>query len=123
MARVLLVDDDPVVRIIATEYLGAQGHSVRVVESGAEAFAELSNCPADLIVLDMIMPDMNGIEVLVRLKSEAATKDTPVIILSADIATAEKVSAGGVQPDSFLQKPFQAKMFLALVSELTKNKI
>lgn len=122
MARVLLVDDDPVVRIIATEYLKAQGHVVRVVESGQEAFGALNEGGADVVVLDMIMPDMSGTEVLERLKAREDTKHIPVVILSADIATARSASAGGAAPDSFLQKPFQAQELLTLIGQLVDKK-
>ena len=118
MAKVLLVDDDPVIHIIAREYLCAMGYEVKLAENGSQAL-HLSNedCP-DIFILDMIMPDMSGLDVLEHLKADPARKNVPVIILSADIATAEQASKNKAQPNLFLQKPFKGKDLVQAITNL-----
>lgn len=79
---VLLAEDDPILRKAAGTILRRNGFNVVLAPDGAAALDAACNCRPDLILLDLIMPKMDGFEVLLRLKSEAATANVPVIILS-----------------------------------------
>lgn len=75
MANILIVDDDPTIQLIAGELLRAEGHAVVNAGDGVEALKALVAIPADLVVLDMLMPNMDGLETIIEMrKSHPAVK-------------------------------------------------
>lgn len=96
---VLLVDDDPLINRMYQIKLEHDGFRVNVVTNGAEALASVLKDRPDLVLLDILMPEMNGVETLKAVKSDPRTKDIPVVILSnlgdsqADIQNAKKLGA------------------------------
>ena len=115
-ARVLVVDDIPVnVRLLEAK-LSAEYYDVITATSGAEALALIKAEPPDIVLLDIMMPGIDGFETCQRLKANEVTKSTPVIFISAQVEMAEieKVfSSGGVD---YLNKPFRQEEVLARVS-------
>ena len=104
---IIVVDDTPANLHLLTGMLKERGYRVRPVPSGAFALQPAKHDPPDLILLDIIMPEMNGYEVCERLKADAQLSDVPVIFISALNETMDKVrafAAGGVD---FVTKPFQ----------------
>jgi sigma-B regulation protein RsbU (phosphoserine phosphatase) len=81
--RMLIIDDDEINRHIMTRQLERQGHTVVTADSGQEALALLKRVPFDVILLDMMMPEMNGFQVLEELKRDEHLRDMPVIVISA----------------------------------------
>ncbi len=108
--RVLLVEDDSAIRRFLRMTLQGEGIAVLEVESGAEALAEVGRQLPDLVILDLGLPDMDGIEVVRRLR---AWTDLPVIVLSARSAETEKVLALDCGADDYLTKPFGSLELLA----------
>ena len=106
MARILVVDDSPSVRALVRDVLELEGHVVRVAEDGYAALRAVAAERPDGVVLDVVMPGMDGHEVLARLRAMAGGLELPVVMLtaSADDATAWRGWAGGV--DLLLGKPF-----------------
>ncbi|MBN8547835.1 MAG: response regulator [Deltaproteobacteria bacterium] len=117
--RILIVDDDPVVRMLVTEYLSHYGHSVEVVESGKLCLEKLRENSPDILILDMLMPDMSGTEVLEQLRANPTTANLPVIMLSADKRMAADASSSA-HADCYIQKPFDIKDFLRAIDDLHK---
>lgn len=115
--NILLVDDDPVVRLLVSEYLTAFGHQVHAVEGGRQCFEALGEMRPDLVIVDYQMPEMSGIQVLERLKSSNDTKQIPVIMLSANAMESEDLSK--FKADKYVMKPFQLQDFLAAVESIT----
>ncbi len=112
---ILVVDDTPNNLRLLAQLLSEQGYKVRVADDGPRAIESVQANPPDLILLDIIMPGMDGYEVCRQLKAEEATRDIPVIFISAldatqDIVTA--LTAGGVD---HITKPFQPEEVLARV--------
>lgn len=68
MANILIVDDDPTIQLIASELLRSEGHSVVSAGDGVEALRALVEIPADLVVLDMLMPNMDGLETIIEMR-------------------------------------------------------
>ncbi len=104
-ARILIVDDAPDNSEVLQIMLRWEGFSTQIAGSGAEALASVAAEPPDLMLLDLTMPGMGGCEITSQLKSNAATKDIPVIIISGrgDDATRLRVlNAGAVD---FILKP------------------
>lgn len=114
--KVLLVDDDPVVRILVGEYLTAKGHQVETRVDGTSALEHLKSEQGspDIIILDFMMPGMNGAEVLQNLRESNAT--LPVVMLSAD-----KHNLEGMDESSksvALEKPFALDKLEAVMHRL-----
>ncbi|RJO66218.1 MAG: response regulator [Myxococcales bacterium] len=112
---ILLVDDTPINLQVLSGMLKAWGYRTCAVSSGKLALEAVQNNPPDLILLDVNMPEMNGFEVCVRLKSDERLKDIPVIFLSALGETQDKLSAFSVGGVDYITKPFQAEEIRARV--------
>src|SRR5512141_1966979 len=82
-ARLLVVDDNKVNRLLLARSLELQGHAVSLAENGRVALEILRRQPFDLLLLDIEMPEMDGIQVLEQLKSDLQLRDVPVIVTSA----------------------------------------
>ena len=106
-ADILIVDDTPENLRILEDLLRSEGYAARSVLDGASALAEASNTPPDLILLDIMMPTMDGFEVCRRLKQDAHLRNVPVIFLSALDAVSDKVKAFSVGAVDYVSKPFQ----------------
>lgn len=83
MSTVLVVEDSSCAREILTRILQRQGHHVLAVASGQEALDLLSHAHPDLLLLDVMMPEMDGFMLLARLRQQPATRDLPVILVTA----------------------------------------
>lgn len=110
---ILIVDDTlPNLEILST-MLTDQGYEVRPARNGALALKFARTAPPDLILLDIIMPDMDGYEVCKALKADAGTRDIPVIFISALSNAFDKVKAFSVGGVDYVTKPFQQEEVLA----------
>lgn len=115
-AKILIVDDTPHVLRLLSAMLLKQGYEVQTAESGIEALEAVRATPPNLILLDIMMPQMDGYEVCQHLKADEQTRDIPIIFVSALEEVENKVkafTAGGVD---YITKPFQAKEVLARVA-------
>lgn len=112
MANVLIVEDEQRLRRTLAISLGARGFQVTEAATGAEAIAALAAAPPDLVVLDLGLPDMDGLAVISHLR---ATSQTPVIVLSARHAQSEKVDALEAGADDFVTKPFGLEELVARI--------
>jgi PAS domain S-box-containing protein len=104
--RVLVVDDDPAIRMICREVLERAEYELVDAADGQEALDAIARAMPDLVVLDVMMPQLDGYEVLRRLKAEQATSALPVILLTARSQTADKVRAFKIGAEDYLIKPF-----------------
>ncbi len=111
----LVIDDTPANLSLLTQLLSEKGYKVRAAPSGKFALKSIDKNPPDLILLDIMMPEMNGYEVCHELKSMPITKDIPVIFLSALDEALDKVKAFDVGGVDYITKPFQAVEVLARV--------
>ncbi len=103
--RILIADDDPLLRALLVHRLSADGHDVVVAEDGGEALAAVREQSPDLIVLDAMMPIMDGFEVLRRIKAERICA-APVIMLTALKREEDIVGALQLGAADYLVKPF-----------------
>jgi len=114
-ARILVVDDTPTnVRLLA-DLLSINGFAVLTAASGREGLARAAADSPDLILLDIMMPDLDGFTVCEQLKTNAALQDVPVIFLTALYETLDKVRAFSVGGVDYLTKPFEPRELLARV--------
>jgi len=110
MTRVLVVDDDRALARALSINLRARGYDVDVALTGAEALASASSRPPDVVVLDLGLPDLDGLEVLQGLRGWT---NVPVLVLSAREEQAEKVAALDAGADDYVTKPFGMDELLA----------
>ncbi|MFN2340903.1 MAG: response regulator transcription factor [Halanaerobium sp.] len=117
MSKILVVDDEKNIRLVVGKSLEKAGYDVEYAVDGVEAVDKANNISPDLILLDLRLPKMNGFLVLEALKSDAATEDIPVIILSALSEEDDVQKAISSGAEDFLVKPISQSDLLAAVEE------
>ena len=118
MKNVLVIDDSPVIHKILQLVLGNSGIKVTCINNGHKAFEVLEKEMADLVILDLMMPEMSGHDLYKMLRADPRTKDIPIIILTAK-ADALKWNEELKHCDSFMTKPSDNDQLLAEVKRLT----
>ncbi len=122
--NILVVDDTPDNLRLLVRILRKIGYKVRPANSGRLALATIEKEPPDLILLDIMMPDMNGYEVCKLLKANEKTRDIPVIFLSSLDDVFDKVNAFNVGGVDYITKPFQeAEVIVRMKTHLTLQKL
>lgn len=114
-ANILVVDDTPENLRLLAGILSEKGYLVRPVPNGKLALSAAEKMPPDIVLLDIMMPEMDGYEVCQRLKDCEVTKDVPVIFISAINDVTDKVKAFAVGGVDFITKPFQVEEVLARI--------
>lgn len=112
---ILIVDDTPTILELLQKMLIRQGYQVRVAGSGARALEAVKASLPDLILLDIMMPEMSGYEVCERLKADAQTRDVPVIFISALSETKNIVNGFTLGGVDYVTKPFQQKELVSRI--------
>jgi CheY-like chemotaxis protein len=115
--KVLVVDDDELVLIAIQELLTPLGFSVTICSSGADALQRAASDHFDLIILDVIMPEMDGFEVCQRIRQIGSYTETPVIMLTAKSGEEDRQRGLEVGANLYLPKPISPKRLVALVEE------
>jgi two-component system KDP operon response regulator KdpE len=110
--RILLVDDDVSIQRAVAPLLRSRGYEVDVVGTGAEAATAAVDHAPDLVVLDLGLPDLEGVEVCRRIRKHSKI---PIVILSARASEAEKVAALDIGADDYVTKPFSTEELLARI--------
>ena len=111
-ARILLVDDEVSIQRALGPLLRSRGYDVDIAASGEEALAAVRAQPPDLVVLDLGLPDMNGVELCRRVR---AASPVPIVVLSARGAEGDKVSLLDLGADDYVTKPFGPEELLARI--------
>lgn len=106
---VLIADDDADILSLVKAILERSGHEVVAVSDGAEALASVRARKPDLAVLDIAMPEVDGLEVLRRLRADATTCDLPVVLLSARAQEADVERGFAIGASAYLKKPFSPR--------------
>ena len=120
-AKVLLVDDDPVILKLLQVNFEMEGYTVSCANDGVEGLEMARANHPDIVLLDIMMPRMDGLQVTKELKSSDDTKDIPIILLSAK-AQASDIQAGrDMGADDYLTKPFDPLELLERVNELLEG--
>jgi len=122
-SKILLVEDDKLQAKTAKEYLEKAGYEIVWVENGISAIKSAKTRSFDLIVLDRVLPDLDGNEVCRWLKNTDDTHDIPIIILSAKGTTKEKVIGLEAGADDYLQKPYDPSELKARIYACLRTKV
>jgi two-component system chemotaxis response regulator CheY len=108
--RFLIIDDSLPMQRILTNVLARLGHTeVVLAANGREALARLASEPVDFILTDWYMPEMNGLELLRALRQNPATRDVPLLMITANAARADVAQALRLGADGYVLKPFTAE--------------
>jgi two-component system response regulator MprA len=119
MSRVLVVDDEPAVRRALERALRLENHDVTLAADGEEALDQLASHPTDAVILDVMMPKLDGLEVCRRLRT--AGDRTPVLMLTARDAIDDRVEGLDVGADDYLGKPFALRELQARLRALLRR--
>jgi two-component system response regulator ResD len=117
-ARVLVVDDEPIVRDVLARYLSKGGFQVESAEDGEAALAAFEAAPPDLVLLDLMLPRLDGVEVFTRIRAD---HDTPVIMLTARGKETDRVVGLEIGADDYVIKPFSPREVLARVRAVLRR--
>jgi DNA-binding response OmpR family regulator len=118
-ARVLVVEDDEAIADVLRRSLRAEGHEVRSAADGVEALTEAQQFVPDLVILDLGLPRLDGVEVCRRLRAEG---DVPILILTARTDTEDRVEGLDSGADDYLVKPFERQELLARIRALLRRR-
>ena len=119
MARVFVVDDDQVVRRLAQAILRRGGHQVVALDNGQAALDALEQSTPDIVITDLMMPRMDGLELVRRIRAETRWAGLPIVVLTARGTSADLRRATEAKADRFLTKPFSSAQLLDVVEDLT----
>ena len=108
--RILLIEDDPRLAAMVRDYLGGAGYHVERAETGASGLAADARFPFDAIVLDLMLPDMDGLEVCRKIRAHSAT---PILMLTARGDAVDRIIGLEIGADDYLPKPFEPRELLA----------
>jgi two-component system, OmpR family, phosphate regulon response regulator OmpR len=118
--RILLVEDDPRLAEMLQDYLGQAGFEVTVATLGAVALEQLSKTHFDAVVLDLMLPDMDGLDVCRRLRPQS---DTPIVMLTARGDAIDRIVGLELGADDYLAKPFEPRELLARLRAVVRRRV
>ena len=116
--RVLIVDDEPIVRDVLSRYLARGGYEVDTAEDGKAALDAFGANPPDLVLLDIMLPRLDGLSVFARIREHA---DTPVIMLTAKVEETDRVVGLEIGADDYVIKPFSPREVVARVRSVLRR--
>jgi two-component system KDP operon response regulator KdpE len=118
VTRVLVVDDEPQIRRVLTLNLSTRGYDVTAAQDGTQALLEASRHHPDVVLLDLGLPDIDGLQVIRELRTWTTT---PIVVLSARTGSEDKVRALDLGADDYVQKPFDMAELLARLRAATRR--
>jgi two-component system, OmpR family, phosphate regulon response regulator OmpR len=118
--RILLVEDDSRLAEMLLEYLGQAGFAVTIAARGATALERLKEAEFDAVILDLMLPDMDGLEVCRQLRAQS---DTPVLMLTARGDAIDRIVGLELGADDYLPKPFEPRELLARLRAIVRRRV
>jgi two-component system, OmpR family, phosphate regulon response regulator PhoB len=120
-ARVLVVEDENDIAALVAYHLTREGHRVRTVADGLEALEAVDAEPPDLVVLDLMLPGLSGLEVLRELRRRSATESLPVILLTARKEEQDRIEGLRLGADDYVAKPFSPQELVLRVAAVLRR--
>ena len=119
--KLLLIDDDPNLILLVKDYLEFRGYNVDTAENGREALEVLDNLVPDMIICDVMMPEMDGYTLVKHIREEQVTNRIPVLFLSAKGQSQDRVKGLNEGADVYMSKPFEPEELVAQVESSLKQ--
>lgn len=119
--KLLLIDDDPNLILLVKDYLEFRGYNVDTAENGREALELLDNLVPDMIICDVMMPEMDGYTLVKHIRQEPVTNRIPVLFLSAKGQSQDRVKGLNEGADVYMSKPFEPEELVAQVESSLKQ--
>jgi DNA-binding response OmpR family regulator len=116
VSSILVVEDDPDIAALIAHFLQKAGHEVKRLTSGTGVIAQLRAAPADLVILDLMLPGMDGLLVCQAMRADSATAAIPIIMLTARGDEADRIAGLELGADDYVTKPFSPKELVARVA-------
>ncbi|MDO4568410.1 MAG: response regulator transcription factor [Clostridia bacterium] len=113
MSRILIVEDDPAIARIEKDYLELNRYEVKVVEDGVAGLNEALSGSYDMVLLDVMLPGMNGFDVCARLRDKT---DIPILLVTARSEDIDKIRGLGLGADDYIEKPFSPSVLVARIN-------
>ena len=120
--HILVVDDEMAIADTVAHYLKREGYRVETATTGNTALEKLAQTRFDLIVLDLMLPDISGLQITRILKTDAKTKDLPIIFLTAKADEVDVVIGFELDIDDYITKPFSARVLVARINSILRKK-
>jgi two-component system, OmpR family, alkaline phosphatase synthesis response regulator PhoP len=120
--NILIVDDDEMVRMALVELLKPEGYFLDEAGSGKEALAKIDQNKYDLMMFDIIMPEIDGLELCKRVRAREEYKDIPIVFLTAKSREQDKIKGLEAGANLFLSKPISPEKLLNIISETIGEK-
>ena len=120
-ASILIVEDEEPIQLLLSYNLESEGYKVRVTASGEDVAALLDEEPADLVLLDWMLPDISGIEVCRAMRARPKTRNVPVIMLTARGEESERVRGLATGADDYVVKPFSVPELMARIRSILRR--
>jgi adenylate cyclase len=120
--KILVVDDDPVNRMVLSVNLREEGYTVETAENGRDGLQMLREQPFDIVLLDLLMPEMDGFDVLKIIKADARLRHLPVVVISGEEDLAGITRCIAIGAEDYMQKPFDPVLLRARVSACVEKK-
>ncbi|MEM7579352.1 MAG: response regulator [Mastigocoleus sp.] len=121
-AQLLLVDDEPALREAVKEYLQESGFSVQVASNGSEGWNLMQQSSPDLVISDIMMPQVDGYQFLKQLRDDPRFSSLPVVFLTAKGMTSDRIEGYQAGVDAYLPKPFDPDELVAIVENLLSRR-
>ena len=121
MARILIVEDEKDLQEVLSYNLRQAGHTAIVVGAGKDALGAVTEHRPDLVLLDLMLPDVSGVEICRRLKSNAATKDLPIVMVTAKGDEVDRVVGFELGADDYVVKPYSLRELLLRVDAVLRR--
>lgn len=119
--KVLIVDDDPGIRMLLSKFLQKEGYEVMLAEDGLEGVELAKKHQPDLILLDVVMPRMDGLTAARLIKFYKPLSEVPIVFLTAKDAEKEIELAQEVRAEVYITKPFDVRQVIQVVNEISRN--
>ena len=121
--HVLVVDDERDIRKLLEYNLGKEGYEVSLAETGEEAFRVIQTRTPDLVILDLMLPGTDGLEICRILRADSKTRPIPILMLTAKGSETDQVVGLELGADDYVTKPFQLKVLLVRVKKLLQRRV
>ena len=120
-AQVVIVEDDEMIADVVRITLSLEGYNVTHVSDGAAALSTITMSPPDIVILDLMLPHIDGWEVLNQMRANPATADIPVIVMTAKAMPADEIRSYNLGASAYIRKPFLPQEMIDKVEQLVRD--